>query len=233
MAMTISLGPKDTSRQASHSEDCHGYKTEDVGKDKLLIDRQVEPGVIWEQRRVLALRGQEESKNAHNCRHTRDIVWRLPFCNKYVFKMRVPRVTPGYVSRFKNYKDKMVSSPLPPCMLSWASACALAPKLCSTPKLFLVSLPKLDDSASGAPGWSVARMSFLPRIWRTIEAQFENLRILGGNETSWKPLEFRPQTCVSGTCQLFHRFAGRQQHAWNVAFKMKHETNLFVFYVSR
>ena len=117
-------------------------------------------------------------------------------------------------------------------MLSWASACALAPKLCSTPKLFLVSLPKLDDSASGAPGWSVARMSFLPRIWRTIEAQFENLRILGGNETSWKPLEFRPQTCVSGTCQLFHRFAGRQQHAWNLAFKMKHKTNLYMLYVS-
>ena len=46
MAMTISLGPKDTSRQASHSEDCHGYETKDVGKDKLLIDRQVEPGVI-------------------------------------------------------------------------------------------------------------------------------------------------------------------------------------------
>jgi len=39
-------GSKDASRQASHLEDCHGYETEDVGKDKLLIDGEVEPGVI-------------------------------------------------------------------------------------------------------------------------------------------------------------------------------------------
>ena len=58
--------------------------------------------------------------------------------------------------------------PLPPCRLSWASAWALAPKVCSTPKLFLVSLPKEEDSASGAPGWRVARMSFLPRICKKL-----------------------------------------------------------------
>ena len=57
MAMTISLGPRDASRQASHLEDCHGYETEDVGEDELLIDGEVEPGVICEQGRVLSLRG--------------------------------------------------------------------------------------------------------------------------------------------------------------------------------
>ena len=36
--MTISLGPEDTSTQASHPQDCHGYETEDIGEDKLLID---------------------------------------------------------------------------------------------------------------------------------------------------------------------------------------------------
>ena len=44
--MTISLGPEDTSTQASHPQDCHGYETEDIGEDKLLIDGEVEPGVI-------------------------------------------------------------------------------------------------------------------------------------------------------------------------------------------
>ena len=39
-------GSKDASKQASHLEDCHGYETKNIGKDKLLIDRQVEPGVI-------------------------------------------------------------------------------------------------------------------------------------------------------------------------------------------
>ena len=47
MAIPISLGPRDASRQASsHLEDCHGYETEDIGEDKLLIDREVEPWVI-------------------------------------------------------------------------------------------------------------------------------------------------------------------------------------------
>ena len=55
--MTISLGPRDASRQASHLEDCHGYETEDVGEDELLIDGEVEPGVICKQGRVLPFRG--------------------------------------------------------------------------------------------------------------------------------------------------------------------------------
>ena len=37
--------------------------------------------MVGEKGGVLALSGEEEGKDAHNCCHASDIVWGLSFCN--------------------------------------------------------------------------------------------------------------------------------------------------------
>ena len=75
------LDPWLAAKRSSHPQDRHGHKTKDVGEDELLVDGQVEPGVVGQEGGVLALSGEEEGKDAHNRCHASNIVWRLSFCN--------------------------------------------------------------------------------------------------------------------------------------------------------
>ena len=83
-------------KQSSHPQDRHCHKTKDVGEDELLVDGQVEPGVVGEKGGVLALSGEEEGKDAHNRCHASDIVWGLSFCNKHEVKIVQQKVILGF-----------------------------------------------------------------------------------------------------------------------------------------
>ena len=64
----------------SHPEDGHGDQPQHVGEHQLLVDGEVEPGVLGQQRRGgrVALRGQEQREDADHRRHARDVVRGLP-----------------------------------------------------------------------------------------------------------------------------------------------------------
>ena len=63
-----------------HAQDGHGDQPQHVGEHQLLVDAEVEPGVVGEQRGGLALGGEEEREDADHRRHARHVVRRLPVC---------------------------------------------------------------------------------------------------------------------------------------------------------
>ena len=79
-AATIDHNESPISSWCSHPEDGHGDQPQHVGKHQLLVDGEVEPGVLGQQRRGgrVALRGQEQREDADHRRHARDVVRGLP-----------------------------------------------------------------------------------------------------------------------------------------------------------
>ena len=67
----------------SHSQYGHGDQAQHVGEHELLVDAEVEPGVLRQQRGGggqggVPLRGQEKGQDADHGGQTRDVVRRLP-----------------------------------------------------------------------------------------------------------------------------------------------------------
>ena len=86
MSLTRSDCPGLLLGSGSHSEYGHGHEAQDVSEHQLLIDAEVEPGVLGQQggggggggQGGVTLCGQEQGEDADHGRQARNVVGRLP-----------------------------------------------------------------------------------------------------------------------------------------------------------